>query len=232
MLAFGSISPSGRCERTVYRAEAIAAGANIGTYNPATATSIPLGALEPEFDVSTAIGAFSREPGRRATNGRDARRNELVYFSPNHVAIAVGDGENVVTTDFGQAKPHIKTIASIEASYGPVVGVSSTFGGHPIPNIGAAPAAPTQPTGALVVDGVRGELTIKAEQRALGVSPDGKFGPVSIKAEQARVGVRADGIRGRETIKGVQRHVGAAVDGVEGPNTIKAEQRALNARTF
>lgn len=94
---------------------------------------------------------------------------------------------------------------------------------------------PVAKSNKLVVDGKRGTLTIKAEQRALDVDPDGDFGPVSTKAEQVRVKVRADGDRGRKTIKGVQRHVGLTgddIDGIEGSITVHAEQRALNAGTF
>lgn len=100
---------------------------------------------------------------------------------------------------------------------------------------GAGPAPAPASTAKLVVDGKRGVLTIKAEQRALGVEADGIFGRISIKAEQIRVGAKVDGIRGPETIKAVQRHVGLTgddIDGIEGPITIAAEQRALNAGTF
>ena len=95
-----------------------------------------------------------------------------------------------------------------------------------------APVAAVAVPGALLVDGDRGPLTIRAEQRALGVKDDAIFGPISIRAEQARVGVRVDSIRGPLTIKGVQRHVGATADGIEGPKTVKAEQIALNSGRF
>ena len=98
----------------------------------------------------------------------------------------------------------------------------------------AAPAAPAAPApGALAVDGVRGDLTIKAEQNALGVAADGSFGPISIEAEQGHVGATQDGKRGKLTIEALQRHLGVKpADGVEGPQTIRAEQTALNNGSF
>lgn len=216
MLAFGSVSPSSMCLRTVYRAEAIAAGAAIPAgYHPETSAEIPLGSFEPQFSTPNAITDFGKEPGRRVTNGRDARRNETVYFRPDHVAIAVGDGVNVITTDFGQTKPHMKTIASIESSYGPVAGVSSTFGGHPIANIGAAPAAPqTAPTvsGSNLQHGSHG-AEVEALQKKLN-----KSYPLYSK-------LKVDGIFGDETEKVVrefQKRAGLKVDGVVGPATKKA----------
>lgn len=95
-----------------------------------------------------------------------------------------------------------------------------------------APVAPPAPSGALAVDGSRGPLTIKAEQKALGVTADGVFGNLSIRAEQAHVGATVDGVRGPLTIKALQNHLGVTADGVEGPATIRAEQSALNSGSF
>lgn len=145
MLSFGPVSPSSKCERTTYRAEAIAAGGDPQGLNPATAPEINWGPLEPLFDTSSAAIAASHEPGFRSSDGRDARRNELIFIRPNHVVVAIADGTPgmaVVTTDFGQAKPHRTTLDHIEGTgYGKAYGVSSTFGGHPIPNIGGASAS-------------------------------------------------------------------------------------------
>jgi len=100
--------------------------------------------------------------------------------------------------------------------------------------------APVAASNKLVVDGKEGTLTIKAEQRALGVDPDGKRGKITIGAEQLRTGAGHDGIDGPDTTRHLQQRlenlgfsVGpSGIDGRRGPDTIRALQRALNAGTF
>lgn len=92
----------------------------------------------------------------------------------------------------------------------------------------AAPAAHSH----LDVDGDFGAQTIKALQRATGVTDDGIFGPDSKRALQRKLGVFADGILGKISIKALQRAVGADADGIWGSDTTKALQRHLNAGSF
>ena len=91
-----------------------------------------------------------------------------------------------------------------------------------------SPAAPS----VLDVDGGFGERTIRALQRACGVTDDGLFGPDSKRALQRKLGVFADGIFGRISTMALQRRVGVRDDGVWGPLTTMGIQRALNAGTF
>lgn len=93
------------------------------------------------------------------------------------------------------------------------------------------PPEPPAPTG-LVVDGIWGELTTMALQRALGVEADGIIGPITRKALQRRLGVTADGIWGPITHKALQRHLGVATDGIWGQITVRMLQTRLNAGSF
>jgi len=86
--------------------------------------------------------------------------------------------------------------------------------------------------GGLVVDGIVGPATIRAEQRALGVAADGIIGPNTIRARQRKVGTAADGLDGPNTRRAWQRYLGVTADGIVGPNTIRALQRRLNAGTY
>lgn len=96
---------------------------------------------------------------------------------------------------------------------------------------GAAAPAPSRGPG-LVVDGVWGSLTTRAEQAALRVAVDGDRGPNTIAAEQRRTGATVDGVDGPNTRKSLQRYLGVAQDGVIGPITVRALQTRLNAGTF
>lgn len=90
----------------------------------------------------------------------------------------------------------------------------------------------------LLIDGVYGPLTCKAEQHALHVAVDGVRGPVTIAAEQRKTGARIDGIDGPDTNRHLQTylnthtHAGLRVDGIRGPLTIRALQRSLDSGTF
>lgn len=96
---------------------------------------------------------------------------------------------------------------------------------------GAAPVGhPAGPN--LVVDGVWGALTTRAEQAALHVTVDGSRGPNTIAAEQRKTGAHVDGVDGPDTRKHLQAYLGVTQDGVIGPITVKALQNRLNAGTF
>ncbi|WP_158274542.1 peptidoglycan-binding domain-containing protein [Cellulomonas sp. WB94] len=116
----------------------------------------------------------------------------------------------------------------LELAAGSVTVVSNPVTPPPPP---PEPPAPPAPTG-LVVDGIWGDLTTKALQRALGVTDDGIIGPITRKALQRRIGVTADGIWGPITHKALQRHLGVTADGIWGPITVKALQDRLNAGSF
>lgn len=113
------------------------------------------------------------------------------------------------------------------------------------PPANAAPlvsAKPSKPSvfkpAALVVDGDRGPLTIKALQRHLNKQDhrrrplvvDGQFGPKTKRAMQKWLRVRADGKVGPITVRALQRKVGADVDGVWGPQTTRKLQQFLNGQ--
>ena len=85
----------------------------------------------------------------------------------------------------------------------------------------------------LAVDGIWGVMTTKAEQKALvGVTADGIRGPLTIAAEQRRTGARVDGIDGPDTRTHLQAYLGVNQDGIIGPITVRALQTRLNAGTF
>lgn len=100
----------------------------------------------------------------------------------------------------------------------------------PVPFLERRVAATLAPP--LAVDGVRGPLTNKALQLALGVEPDGIVGPITIRAMQKRIGAIPDGVWGRQTTAALQRYLRVRVDAVMGPQTISALQRRLNEGTF
>lgn len=100
----------------------------------------------------------------------------------------------------------------------------------------------------LLVDGVRGKVTVTAWQILLAAIDeytgriDGQWGPLSVKAEQrwlAGLGYyrgRIDGAEGPMTKRALQSFLRSKglykglLDGKRGPMTIKAEQRYLNAQ--
>lgn len=92
----------------------------------------------------------------------------------------------------------------------------------------------------LAVDGNYQTLTCKAEQRALGITPDGVRGVHTIEAEQRRTGAHVDGVDGPDTTRHLQSYLiargyGAIVgspDGNRGTRTIKGLQTALNDGKF
>lgn len=111
-----------------------------------------------------------------------------------------------------------------------------------------APKPKEWPEVALVVDGQRGALTVKAWQRHLAAQKvykgaiDGSWGPVSVKAMQTWLkgfgyyrGV-IDGREGLVTIKALQTLLQRAglyrgvIDGIRGPLSVKAEQAYLNTK--
>lgn len=106
------------------------------------------------------------------------------------------------------------------------------------PAAAPAPAVKPKPTpkpaasAGVKVDGIWGNQSQKATQRALGVVADGIWGDVSEKALQRKLGVPADGYFGPVSIKALQRHLRVVVDGSWGPQTTTALQRRLNAGTF
>ena len=105
---------------------------------------------------------------------------------------------------------------------------------------GASPAATAPSTGKLVVDGIWGTLTPKAEQRAVGVTPDGVRGPNTIGAEQIRTGATHDRIDGPDTTFHLQTYLigrgyscgPTGADRIRGANTVRALQRCLNDGRF
>lgn len=102
----------------------------------------------------------------------------------------------------------------------------------PAPAPAAKPApAPAASTG-VKVDGIWGDQSQRATQRALGVTVDGVWGDQSEKALQRKLGVPADGYFGPVSIKALQKHLRVVRDGVWGPQTTTALQRRLNAGTF
>jgi len=92
----------------------------------------------------------------------------------------------------------------------------------------------------LVVDGIYGTNTCRAEQGALRVNVDGNRGPQTISAEQTLTGAEVDGRDGPDTNRHLQQWlinhgygVGpSGVDGVRGRDTIAALQRCLNDGRF
>ena len=121
----------------------------------------------------------------------------------------------------------------------------------PAPNPTPAPAPVSSiewPGAALLVDGQRGPVTVRAWQRLLaGIGHysgriDGQWGSMSVQAEQRwlqKLGFYAgyiDGWEGPVTIRALQRFLAAKtlytglIDGVRGPVTVKAEQNYLNSQ--
>lgn len=119
----------------------------------------------------------------------------------------------------------------------------------------------TKPSGKLAVDGRLGKDTVKALQKALGVTQDGRAGSDTWKALQRRVkapyvdgiisrqsykatelgngivpgktwGYTGRGSKGSQTIALLQKRLGVTADGIVGAGTVKALQRALNAGTL
>lgn len=84
----------------------------------------------------------------------------------------------------------------------------------------------------LAVDGDFGKQTIRALQRALGVTADGDFGPASTVALQEFLGVAQDGSWGPATTSALQGFLGVTQDGSFGPQTVRALQASLNGGTF
>lgn len=125
---------------------------------------------------------------------------------------------------------------------------STNAGATPKPAPTPAPTKPSRewPHVALLVDGVRGPVTVKAWQRLLaGIDLykgliDGRWGPMSVRASQTWLrglrwyGGRIDGFEGRVTIRALQRFLqskrlySGLIDGVRGPMTVKSEQSYLN----
>jgi N-acetylmuramoyl-L-alanine amidase len=105
-------------------------------------------------------------------------------------------------------------------------------------------------SGKLDVDGVLGQASITAWQRAMGTYVDGVIsgqystckqyhsnlvavrydggGSSLVKAIQRKVGTDVDGSLGPATIKAIQRYVGTDADGYLGPATARAIQTSLN----
>ena len=80
-------------------------------------------------------------------------------------------------------------------------------------------------------DGVFGpqvERALRSFQREYGLVVDGIYGTATCKAEQSALGVGVDGIRGKQTISAEQRLTGAGVDGIDGPDTNRHLQNWLN----
>ena len=117
----------------------------------------------------------------------------------------------------------------------------------------AKPPVVTQPKTAwpyvrLLVDGVRGAVTVRAWQRLLaGINLytgriDGVWGPMSVMAFQRWLrGLKfytglLDGSEGRMTIRALQRflrprgHYSGLIDGVRGPMTVRGEQNYLSVQ--
>ena len=132
---------------------------------------------------------------------------------------------------------------------GPKDGATVTQKKPPAPAPAPAPAPVPSiewPGAALLVDGQRGPVTVRAWQRLLsGIGHysgriDGQWGPLSIRAEQSwlkKIGLYTgliDGDEGQMTIRALQRFLAAKtlytglIDGVRGPMTVKAEQNYLN----
>ena len=98
----------------------------------------------------------------------------------------------------------------------------------------------------LLVDGIRGPVTVRAWQLLLASVGhykglvDGSWGPVSVKAEQTWLRAlgwyqgAVDGWEGPMTVKALQRFLRSkglykgTIDGSRGPVTVKAEQQYLN----
>ena len=99
---------------------------------------------------------------------------------------------------------------------------------------------PVASSNKLVVDGDEGTLTTKAEQRAVGVTPDGVRGANTIGAEQIRTGATHDRIDGPDTTFHLQTYLigrgyscgPTGADRIRGANTVRALQRCLNDGRF
>ena len=150
----------------------------------------------------------------------------------------------------GKTCPGDKRIAQIPGilaalNGAPVGGIGG--GTAPIPKPPTAPAPVKEwPAVDLLVDGVRGPVTVRAWQRLLASINrysgliDGQWGPMSVRAEQSWLRSLGyyfgltHGDEGPMTITALQRflaakgHYKGLIDGSRGPLTVKAEQSYLN----
>lgn len=94
------------------------------------------------------------------------------------------------------------------------------------------PAVLPASAGRLAIDGVWGDRTTAALQRALGVAADGILGPQTYRALQRRIGAHVDGLFGPMSRRALQRYLRVAADGVVGEITVRALQARLSAGSF
>lgn len=140
MLGWGRVYPTGMCLRTVYRALAVAHGADLGGLDPRTEPFIYLGSWEPvpgaewadrngdgDYD---AIDVWNSTPAEHRHTDRHPPKGAPMFFEPNHVVLARGRDEVLVTTDFPAYSITEKTIGYLEQRYGRYLGWTSRIGGH------------------------------------------------------------------------------------------------------
>lgn len=150
----------------------------------------------------------------------------------------------------GKTCPGDKRIAQIPGIFADLTGApSGGMGGGMAPIVVPKPEpvkVKEWPAVDLLVDGVRGPVTVRAWQRLLASIGkysglvDGVWGPVSVRAEQSWLrGIGfyrgfIDGDEGPMTINALQRFLrskglyAGLLDGLRGPLTVKAEQEYLN----